>query len=89
METKQCSTAHVNKTAGDEVCSEHPVMTEADRIRGRDGVVPDCLKANTEATSVRKGLERRVRVLPGAGKVLVPSLNFLTMRIYWGGAVFS
>ena len=89
METKQCSTAHENKTGRDEVCSEHPVMTEADRNKGHDGVVPDCLKANTEATSVRKGLERRVRVLPGAGKVLVPSLNCLTMRIYWGGAVFS
>lgn len=65
----------MNKSPGDEVCSECPMMTEADRNKGRDGVVPDCLKANTDATSVQKGLERRVRVLPGAGKVLVPSLN--------------
>lgn len=65
----------MNKSPGDEVCSEHPMMTEADRNKGRDGVVPDRLKANTESTSVQKGLERNVRVLPGAGKVLVPSLT--------------
>lgn len=47
--------AHVSKTPGDERDPALPMMTEVDRNKGHDGVGPDGLKANTEASSVWRG----------------------------------
>jgi len=81
--------AHVSKTPGDERDPALPMMTEVDRNKGHDGVGPDGLKANTEASSVWRGWREGWGVLPGVCKALLPSQLFLTVRIYPGrGSAF-